>query len=370
MKRDSGKGKPRMGKNKKMSPLPGTVNQELRKMENDIGKKNKILWKNETTNKTNKGFLSYFDNRPIGTEVDFKNDKVKYMNFAQVPYYQQSENQDVITDINILKKIKESTGNDPYANLKSVFDNFTLSEKHLQVLKSFYEKDELEAFETYLALILYNNPDSAYIRDMIYDMFPEVYEKRENYYRNNIDFYNKMAKLALRGPQDASDIMTAYYLSLGSPGKPNPKDEDYNDDRNKKVDEGIVQEFLFRNKTRLRPINSDSNEPDKSDLPNVNDIPLQENMWRIMNSKELAKNNNSAMANVNDDYWLGDVPKKHFTAQYTPKLKNDYHRKQGDIQRQMMNAKTTSYEKKMFKNHKTGQDNKNDLSNMLFNKFI
>lgn len=194
------------------------------------------------------------NNMPISEGVDLKKFDNKFLNFAEVPYYKPGADKDTILDLQILndlKKAKEGTlgDNDLTQRLKglgSLFDGFQLSQKHINLLKQYYEDNDYEAFETYLAMILYDKNNDTYVRDMIYNMFPEIHEKRLNYIKTNLEYYTDMAKRAVyQIPRTPKDIYSSFLLGEGLTEDVNDPD-DIEGKRNKKYDINVMQELLFR----------------------------------------------------------------------------------------------------------------------------
>lgn len=342
-------------------PPKKKVNKGLNKEKNisPFIRQDQVLWKNELANKPNLGNHGIFKDQ-YGHDLYDENriDEAKYLNFAEVPYFKKDIDGETLLDFEILKELKEASGKQG-SNLYEIgklFNNYTLNERHLNIFKKLYENNELEAFETYLALLLdQTNPKyQAYVRDMIYEMFPEVHEKRENYYKENCQFYKDIAKRALyQIPREPKDIYTSYYLSIGDGFQ---SKEDREKERKKKFDEDILKEFLFRDITR--PYNSRDKEPDMnmtSFLLNPSKINVDDGTRYLLDE----------ISNLNKRNFSG-FPIDDFGPNKTPRT---YGKWLNDDAKKRRKEKYDFHEN-IFRLNKKDQNNKNDKYNMWFNKFI
>lgn len=202
------------------------------------------------TNKVKSGGQAYKSNitehgKPLYEDMHDPRD-YHTLNFAEVPYFDKTNNREALDSLKILALLKSGTHDNQF---KELINHFQLGPNELKIILELYDKDRQKLFELFLSEIERRYKNHPFIRDKLLEMFPEIHEKRLDFFKTNVDFYRELAKTALYGvPKSQKDWYIRYYLSLGDLGSTDKDIEDKKLDEwvNKKYDPKIFHEFLHR----------------------------------------------------------------------------------------------------------------------------
>lgn len=168
------------------------------------------------------------------------------LNFAEVPYFDKTNNREALDSLKLLSLLKSGEN---AVQFKGLLEHFQLGPNELKIILELYDKDRQKLFELFLSEIERRYKNHPFIRDKLLEMFPEIHEKRLDFFKTNVDFYRELAKTALYGvPKSQKDWYIRYYLSLGDLGSTDKDTQDKKLDEwvNKKYDPKIFHEFLHR----------------------------------------------------------------------------------------------------------------------------
>ncbi len=312
-----------------MTQLNRDINSTIKQFRDVYGHESSVLWNNQMNIEPKKrNIIRLTGVKDTKENLLLDKERGKFNNFAMFPYYKDGIDGEAMMDLELLQKIKNTNiqkgHSSGLSNLKDLFSNFKLDRKHLNVLKKYYENDEYEGFETYLSLMLLEHKNSTYIRDVIYDTFPEVHEKRQKYYKDNIDYYRNLSKLAIRQiPRDQKDFIMSYFLSLGTPTNENEQNNLLKDknggfknmkDVRGKLDNKLMKEFLFRGETKNGDIRNRDIDKIDGDYIVLKSSRFNADDDLIFRPFETPERDGEELLTY------GDVPKQYFSSNYTPKF--------------------------------------------------
>lgn len=160
---------------------------------------------------------------------NFEDNKYRQINFAEIPYFKKTGNEAFNKLATFMKIKKDIEGDLSLSQYKNIFDKYVLDEKLITAILELVDDNEEEMLYVYLALVLEANNNSAYVRDLFYDLFPELVDVREKTFKILLDFHEMVALEALyQIPRTKESMYFRFFLSLENLGSRHKKDQNGN----------------------------------------------------------------------------------------------------------------------------------------------